>query len=186
MELIIDPACSVAFEIEPAERDVMRRPPRDPERKMFTAPMMLRSLLQGTGALAAALLVFLVSLNIGARESDVRMLTFSTLVLTNLALIMTNRSLTRSAWTGFRTPNAALRWIAAGALEILGLILYVPFIGGVFHMSRPHADDAVVVVVASIGALVWMEVVKWGVGEAPGFGHGRKEFTLSRRRRSGQ
>ena len=172
MELIIDPACSVAFEMEPEERDVMRRPPRDPKRKMFTTRMVLRSLLQGMGALAAALLVFLVSMDIGASESDVRMLTFSTLILTNLALIMTNRSLTRSAWAGWRTPNAALRWIAAGALGILGLILYVPFVGGVFHMSRPHADDAVVVVVAGIGALVWMEVVKRSVSEAPRLGNG--------------
>jgi len=176
----------VAFEMEPAERDVMRRPPRDPERKMFTARMMLRSVLQGTGALAAALLVFLVSLNIGASESDARMLTFSTLVLTNLALIITNRSLTRSAWAGRRTPNAALRWIAAGALAILGLILYVPFVGGLFRMSRPHADDAVVVVVAGIGALVWMEAVKRSVSATPGFGHRRGALNRSRRRRAGQ
>jgi Ca2+-transporting ATPase len=30
LELIIDPACSVVFEMEPEEADVMRRPPRDP------------------------------------------------------------------------------------------------------------------------------------------------------------
>ena len=60
MELIIDPACSIAFEMEPEERDVMRRPPRDPRRKLFTPRMMVRSLLQGLGALGAALIVFVV------------------------------------------------------------------------------------------------------------------------------
>ena len=55
MELIIDPACSVAFEMEPEETDVMRRPPRDPERRLFTRQMMVRSLLQGLGSLGAAL-----------------------------------------------------------------------------------------------------------------------------------
>jgi Ca2+-transporting ATPase len=167
MELIIDPACSIAFEMEPEESDVMRRPPRDPRRKLFTPRMMVRSLLQGLGALAAALLVFVVSLKLGVRESDVRTLTFSTLIVTNLALIITNRSLTRSVWAGFRAPNPALRWLGAGALGVLAVILYVPFVRDLFRMSRPHADDTAVIVVAGLGALVWMEIVKRSVKAAP-------------------
>jgi Ca2+-transporting ATPase len=166
MELIIDPTCSIAFEMEPEERDIMRRPPRDPARKLFTTPMMMRSLLQGLGALAAALLVFVVSLKMGSSESDVRMLTFSTLIVTNLALIVTNRSLTRSAWTNWRAPNPALRWLGPGALGVLAMILYVPFVQDLFRMSRPHADDTVVIALAGIGALVWMELVKRGVATA--------------------
>jgi P-type Ca2+ transporter type 2C len=163
MELIIDPACSVAFEMEPEERDVMQRPPRDPRRKLFTPKMVLRSMLQGLGALGAALLVLVVSLRAGLIESDVRMLTFSTLIVTNLALIITNRSLTRSAWTDWWAPNPALRWLGAGALAILATILYVPPIRDLFRMSRPHADDAIVIVVAAIASLAWMEIVKRGL-----------------------
>ena len=163
MELIIDPACSIAFEMEPEETDVMRRPPRDPERRLFTPQMMVRSLLQGLGALGAALLVLVVSRTVGFGESDVRTLTFSTLITTNLALILTNRSLTRSIWTGWRSPNPALRWLMAGALGVLATILYVPPVRDLFRMSRPHADDALVIVVAATGALLWMEAVKHGL-----------------------
>src|SRR5262249_20910693 len=77
MELIIDPACSIAFEVEPEERDVMQRPPRDPRRRLFTRDMMVRSILQGLGALAAAGLVLAAGIRIGLEESDVRTLTFS-------------------------------------------------------------------------------------------------------------
>jgi Ca2+-transporting ATPase len=160
MELIVDPACSIAFEMEPEERNVMRRPPRDPRQRLFTRPMVFRSLLQGAGSLGAALLVLVVSVRLGLIESDVRMLTFATLIITNLALIVTNRSLTRSAWTGFAEPNPALRWLMAGALALLTAILYVPFFGNLFHMSRPHTDDAAVIVLAGIVALAWMEGVK--------------------------
>ena len=163
MELIIDPACSIAFEMEPEEIDVMRRPPRDPGRKLFTPRAVVRSLLQGLGALAAALLVFVVSLKLGASDSDVRTLTFSTLIVTNLALIVTNRSLTRSAWAGRRDPNPALRWIGAGAIGLLAAILYVPMVRDLFRMSRPHAIDTVVIAVAGISALIWMEIVKRSV-----------------------
>jgi Ca2+-transporting ATPase len=39
LELVIDPVCSLAFEAEPEERDVMRRPPRDPNGALFPAPL---------------------------------------------------------------------------------------------------------------------------------------------------
>jgi Ca2+-transporting ATPase len=35
MEMIINPACSIAFEAEPAERHIMQRPPRDPHEPLF-------------------------------------------------------------------------------------------------------------------------------------------------------
>jgi P-type Ca2+ transporter type 2C len=160
MELIIDPACSIAFEMEPEERDVMQHPPRHPRDKLFTRRLIVRSVLQGLGALAAAALVFAVSVREGLIESDVRMLTFSTLIVTNLLLIVTNRSLTRPMLADWWTPNPALRWLGAGAVAILAVILYVPFVRDLFRMSRPHADDALVIVMAGAGALLWMEAVK--------------------------
>ena len=114
MELIIDPACSVAIEMEPEERDVMQRPPRNPRARLFTRILVVRSLLQGIGALAAAALVFGVSMRSGLIETDVRMLTFTTLIVTNLLLIVTNRSLTRPTLADWWTPNPALRWLGAG------------------------------------------------------------------------
>jgi Ca2+-transporting ATPase len=160
MELIIDPACSVAFEMEPEERDIMRRPPRDPKRRLFTRMLMVRGLLQGAGAFAAAAVVFVLSERSGVNETNARMLTFSTLILMNLALIATNRSLTRSIWIAWRAPNPALRWIVAGAIGVLAAILYVPPVRDLFMMSRPHAADAAVIVLASVGGLAWMELVK--------------------------
>ncbi len=167
MEIIIDPACSIAFEMEPEERDVMQRPPRHPGQRLFTQGLMIRGLLQGLGAFAAVALVFVVSMKLGLSESDVRTLTFSTLIITNLALIVTNRSLTRPVWTAWRAPNPALRWLGAGALGVLATILYVPFVRDLFRMSRPHADDAVMILLASLGALVWMEIVKRQVVHVP-------------------
>jgi len=160
MELIIDPACSIAFEMEPEERDVMQRPPRDPARRLFSHALLMRALLQGAGALAAAAVVFVVSVKSGLIESDVRMLTFSTLILSNLALIVTNRSVSRPVWTAWRAPNPALRWLVAGAIGILAAILYVPLVRDLFRTSRPHAADAIVIVLASAGALAWMEIIK--------------------------
>ena len=166
MELIIDPACSVAFEMEPEEGDVMLRPPRPPHTRLFTRGFIVRSLLQGLGALGAALAVLILGRTLGLAEADVRGLTFATLIVSNLALIFSNRSLTRSMWNHRRSPNPSLRWLAGGALALLVAIMYVPLLRELFRLSRPHATGAAAIVAAGLGALAWMEIVKLGIARA--------------------
>src|SRR5262249_15373668 len=55
LELIIDPVCSIAFEAEPEDRDVMTRAPRDPRRPLFRPRALAVSLLQGAFILALSL-----------------------------------------------------------------------------------------------------------------------------------
>jgi Ca2+-transporting ATPase len=58
LEMVIDPVCSLAFEAEPEEQDVMRRPPRDPDGALFPRRLLLWSAVQGV----AAVIVVLVAL----------------------------------------------------------------------------------------------------------------------------
>jgi len=160
LELVIDPACSVAFEMEPAESDVMRRPPRDPRQRLFTRLFVLRSLTQGAGATAATLAVYVGALRYGLSEADVRTLTFTTLILTNLALIVTNRSLTRSVVEQWRAPNRMLAVLAAVALVLITAVLFVPVLRDLFRMAIPHTDDLLIVAAAGLASLMWMEIVK--------------------------
>ena len=166
MELIIDPASSIAFEMEPEEADVMQRPPRHPSERLFTRRMVFRSALQGLGALAATLAVLVAAMTLGLTEPDARTLTFSTLIVTNLALIFANRSLTRSLLGGWRLPNPALRWLTAGALVLLATILYVPALRNLFRMAPPHPMDALAIVAAGLAALIWMEAAKMAASRA--------------------
>lgn len=54
LQLIIDPACSIVFEAEPAESDAMRLAPRKPGQQLFDGELLLRGLLQGAGLRACA------------------------------------------------------------------------------------------------------------------------------------
>jgi Ca2+-transporting ATPase len=160
MELIIDPACSVAFEMEPAEAGLMQQPPRDPRQRLFTSRLVFRSLAQGAGAMAVAMTVYFGALRSGLSELDVRTLTFATLIVANLALIFTNRSLTHSILDNRRASNHAL-WILGGsALCVLAAVLFVPFLRDLFRLAMPHPDDLLVVVGAGLASLAWMEIVK--------------------------
>src|SRR4029079_7135933 len=95
LELIIDPACSVAFESEPEHASIMKRKPRSPNAKLFDAQTVWFGFLQGLSLFVVTLAAFLISLYRGQGEMDARTISFATLVLGNLALIWANRSRTR-------------------------------------------------------------------------------------------
>jgi Ca2+-transporting ATPase len=161
LELIIDPACSVVFEAEPEEADVMTRPPRRPDAPLFGTRTVGISLLQGLSVLIILLGVFVISLKRGQSEEDARALTFTTLIIANLGLIFTNRSWTRIVLDTLRSPNAALWWVTGGALTFLGLVLYVPFLRNLFRFSVLHPLDLFICIAAGVVSILWFEVLKW-------------------------
>ncbi|MGC2195622.1 MAG: cation-translocating P-type ATPase [Terriglobales bacterium] len=160
LELIIDPACSIAFEAEPEEANVMNRPPRDPHEPLFDRRTLLLSFLQGASVLAIALAVFVIAHLRGEPEANTRALTFTTFVIANLALILANRSWTRLIVTTLRSPNPALWWVIGGALAVLTMVLYVPFARDLFRFSRLHKMDLVLCSIAGVFSVVWFEALK--------------------------
>jgi len=160
MELIIDPACSIVFEAEAEEKDIMRRPPRGLKEPLFGRRTVLLSMLQGLSVLAIALTVFAISRSLGHGENEARALTFTTLVVANLALIFTNRSWSRTIVHTLRSPNAALWWSALGTIAFLGLVLYVPFLKVFFRFSTLHAGDLAICLAAGAVSVGWFEALK--------------------------
>ena len=160
MELIIDPACSIAFEAEPEEADVMNRPPRDPNKPLFSRRTLGLSLLQGLSVLIIVLAVFAISLYRGQGEAEVRALTYTTLVTANLGLILANRSWSETILETMKKPNPALWRVVGGALAFLALIIYVPFIRGLFGFAYLHLIDIAICFMAGIASILWFEGLK--------------------------
>ena len=160
LEMIIDPACSIAFEAEPEEADIMRRPPRPPEAPLFDWRTLGISLLQGTGVLVIVLAVFFIALTRGQGEYDARALTFTSLIIANLGLILTNRSWSDTILSTFRKPNKALWFIIGGALVVLIGVIYLPFLRRMFHFSTLHPVDLAICLGAGLTGIMWFEIVK--------------------------
>jgi Ca2+-transporting ATPase len=160
LELIIDPACSVVFEGEQEETDVMTRPPRGLSEPLFNKRTVALSLLQGLFVLVIIGVVFRVALYRGLGPAEARALTFTTLVLANLGLILINRSWTRTILDTLRSPNRALLWVFAGALVFLGLVLYVPALKQIFHFGTLSAVDIAISFGAAVLSIAWFEVLK--------------------------
>jgi Ca2+-transporting ATPase len=160
LELIIDPACSVVFEAEPEEADVMTRPPRRPDAPLFGTRTVGISLLQGLSVLVILLGVFIITLKRGQSEEDARALTFTTLIVANLGLIFANRSWSRLILDTLRSPNAAFWWVTGGAVLFLGCVLYVPFLQNLFRFSVLHIADILISIGAGVISILWFEFLK--------------------------
>jgi Ca2+-transporting ATPase len=160
LELIIDPACSVVFEAEAEESNIMKRPPRTLGAPLFDKSMIAFSLLQGAVVLLVVLSVYVISLYRGQGELDARTLCFTTLIVANLGLILTNRSWSRSILRTFRLPNAALWWVLGGAALFLGAVLYLPFLKKLFRFDTLHGTDLILCLSAGIMSILWFEMVK--------------------------
>ncbi|MHB1325719.1 MAG: cation-translocating P-type ATPase [Thermoleophilia bacterium] len=161
LELIIDPACTVVFEAERAEANVMERPPRDPRQPLFGWRSLSFSVLQGLSVLVIVLAFYSYFYYSGYGEGEVRALTFTTLIFANLGLIMTNRSWTQSIFTSLRSPNAALWWLLGGVAILLGLVLYVPFLQRLFKFETLHPNDLLLCFSAGLLSILWFELVKY-------------------------
>ncbi|PKN06649.1 MAG: ATPase [Deltaproteobacteria bacterium HGW-Deltaproteobacteria-8] len=161
LELIIDPACSLIFEAEGAEKDIMRRPPRKADERLFNARVLTLSVLQGGGVLAALLLMYWAAGSLGQPQEDARRsFVFVTLVAGNLGLIFTNRSWVRSIVAMFREPNAALWWVVGGATVMLGLVLNVPSLRSLLHLNALGPLDLGLCVLAGVTSVGWFEIYK--------------------------
>ncbi len=159
LELIIDPACSVAFENEPAERDVMQRPPRDSAAPLFGGTTLWLALVQGLGVLAVVMGAFAWA-SPRIPEAEARAFAFATLVTGNLALILSNRSATQSLWSTLRTPNSTL-WVVVGlAMALLMAALYVPWAVGVLRFAPLPAHELAAATALGLSSVVWFESIK--------------------------
>ncbi len=160
LHLIIDPACSVVFEAEAEETDVMNRPPRNPKEPLFSKHTLWLSVLQGIGVLIVLLIIFGVALYRGQGELDARALAFTTLIIANLSLIFVNRSWKDTALATLRLPNTALWWVTGGAVVFLPLILYVPLLRDLFRFSTLHPIDLGICIIGGVSSVLWFEVFK--------------------------
>jgi Ca2+-transporting ATPase len=160
LELIIDPACSMAFEAEPAEPGLMRRPPRKVGARLFDRRLVAVSLVQGTGLLAATLVAFHLGLDHTGAEGSGRAMAFATLISGNVMLILVNRSWQRGLLATLATRNLASWAVVGGASATLAVALSVPFFRTLFRFGPVSPEDLALAVAGGVLSLAWFEVLK--------------------------
>ena len=140
LHLVIDPACTVVFEAEPARAGLMQQMPRPPEAPLFDRATWRRALGQGA---ALSLVVLLLALWPQIPLEIKRSQLFAVLLLCSGGLVWLNRSV--SSWNAAFGAGLGLGlWLLLEAIEPLRRLL------GLVSLSGP---DLGLSGVAALGAL---------------------------------
>ncbi|MFG1425158.1 cation-translocating P-type ATPase [Roseixanthobacter glucoisosaccharinicivorans] len=165
LEMVIDPVCSIAFEAEPEEPDLMQRPPRKATDALLPLALMAWSLIQGLVAFAAAGGVYVLSLYAELPPDVVRGRAFLTLVLASVVLIIVDRSFSSSLLTAVTRPNSALVAVMGLATVMLGIVLGVPPAAALFRFGDVGLAGVGIALAAAIAMMLLLELAK-GLGIA--------------------
>ncbi|MEO5607309.1 MAG: cation-translocating P-type ATPase [Polaromonas sp.] len=164
LELLIDPACSIVFEAEPEDDDLMERPPRPVSDSPFALAPLGQSVLQGLG-IAAVLLAgqaWLVAQ--GWSVAQGRSVVFGTLILSVMLLILANRDLSRPALRGVSDPNPWLGRMAIAMALMLSAVLGLPWLRHLMGLELPGMAGLAVAAGLLVLCSLWLEVLRLASG----------------------
>jgi Ca2+-transporting ATPase len=160
LELIIDPACSLVFEPEPAAPDTMRRPPRPATTRLFALPNVLLGLVQGTAVLLAAGATTAWAVMQSLPIEVTRTIGFATIVLGNIGLLFANRTASREWLAAWRRGNRTFWWLVGLSVAALALVAGVPPLREVFHLAPLGWEEWGMCVAAVIVAILLVELLR--------------------------
>ena len=161
INLVTDGLPGLALTVEPAEKNIMKLPPRPPKESLFAGGMLIKILT--TGGLMAA--VVLVVQNLAAQKGfDLR--TQQTMVFTLLCFIQLGNALSvRVAYHSILKSrifsNPGLLWVILGTVILQLVIVYVPFLQGIFKTTSLNWTAMEMVLIATALGVTGIEVVKY-------------------------
>ena len=161
LEMIIDPACSIVFEMEPPEADLMDRSPREPNSKIFSIGNISTAAIQGIGLLGIILATYIYLPTLKYSISTAASISFASLVLGNLLLIITNRSKNDHVFKILKKQNISQNWIIGITVGAFILLFSIPEIREYFHFSAISYQEILIIIASGIASLIWFEASKW-------------------------
>lgn len=161
LELIIDPACSIVFEAEQVDPELMKRKPRGLGEPIFNRRVLKIALAQGVASLLAVLGVLVWATSSEMPDAEVRSITFATLVLGNLALILANRSWSLTIWQSMiQRKNATVKWLLGGSCLVLLMMISIAPLAQAFSLAPLTLTNWAIALGAAILGVSWFEIYK--------------------------
>jgi Ca2+-transporting ATPase len=159
MNLITDSLPGLALAAEPAEADVMRRPPRPPGESVFARGLGRHTLW--VGALMAATALGAEAWSLRSGTSSWQTVVFTVLCLSQLGHAMAIRSEQQSLFAQGLLSNKPLLGAVGLTVVLQMAVLYVPVLNRVFHTEPLGAATLALTLGASLIVFAAVEVEKW-------------------------
>lgn len=165
LNLVTDGLPALALGVEPPEKGIMNRPPRNSKEGVFAGGMGIRIILQGALIGILALTSYWLALSWGRSLVEAHTMAFLTMAISQLVHSFNARSLDHSIFTLGVTSNRNLVYAFAVSLLLQLAVIFIPFFSGIFDTTVITAHDWAVVLGLSIVPLVVVEV--WKAVAAP-------------------
>lgn len=158
LNLVVDvlPAMSLAW--EPAEEDIMKRNPRNPEQAIVTKSFVLKVLRNGGLIGLGSFIVFIIGLELGYSEEVARTMAFSTMAFGQILHIFNVREKDSFGLdkTVFKNPNLIGALVISVCLQMTAV--YLPFLNRVMETTPLDLSKWIIVIIGSVLPTLFIQI----------------------------
>jgi P-type Ca2+ transporter type 2C len=160
LELIMGPTCSIFFEKEPVEEDIMLKHPRRSSNGLFSRDEVLVSLVQGLILSAGVLSLYYYFMVNDFSLEQTRNIVFTTLILGNIFLTLTNRSFTKTIYHTIRYKNKLAPFVFIISFLFLAALQFIPGVSGLFGLLPITIGQFWLSLGVAFATVMWFELLK--------------------------
>lgn len=161
LEIIMGPTCSIIYENEPMEPNLMLQKPRPFTTTFFNFKEIMISIIQGLAITLGLLLIYHYCVQENCTESVTRTLVFLTLISSNIFLTMANRSFYYSVFTTLKYKNNLVILIIGITIIITILLLFIPVFSHFFIFDKVSSKQIGRSVLVGFVSVMWIEIYKY-------------------------
>jgi Ca2+-transporting ATPase len=160
INLVTNGLQDVALGFEPGEKDIIKRPPRNPEEGIMSRLMYERSVVVALIISAGVLYNFMYALNRGVSLEGARTLSMTTMVFFQFFQALNSRSESRSIFMihPFSNPFFFIALLAAFFAQLA--VLYVPAFQWIFRTTPLSLDGWIHVALVTSTVILVVEIDK--------------------------
>jgi len=160
LELIMGPTCSIIFENEPMEKNLMIKKPRPFSTTFFNYKELINSVIQGLVITIGALIAYQYSVSVGYSENTTRTMVFMVLIVANIFLTLVNRSFYYSIFTTLKYKNNLVPLIIGLTIILSLALLYIPVLTRFFEFESLSIPQLGITILIGAVSVLWYEFVK--------------------------
>jgi Ca2+-transporting ATPase len=161
LEIIMGPTCSIIYENEPMNQNIMLQKPKPLTTTFFNWKELSISFIQGLFITIGTLFIYQYSVMNGYDEALTRTMTFIVLITANIFLTLINRSFYYSILTTLKYKNNMVLGIIFLTISIVGLILYVKPLTVFFEFETLNGLQLLTCFTVGFLSVIWYELVKF-------------------------
>jgi Ca2+-transporting ATPase len=160
LEIIMGPTCSIIYENEPMEDNLMVQKPRPLTTTFFNLKEVLISIIQGLVITLGLLFIYQYAIGESMTEKGTRTMIFLTLITSNIVLTLANRSFYYSIFKTIQYKNNLVGLIIGITILLTGLLLFIPAFSNFFLFEMVSVTQIGISIFVGSISVLWVEIYK--------------------------